>query len=835
MLAASISLILISGAVLYLIRPQRVAWAGWLAALPPLAVTIWQVAVAAPFLWGEATASGSLPYAQHGTIHAEQYQWIEALGLAVSFRLDGLSLLFGVIISGIGAAVALYTHYYLENDDRQGYFYLSLFAFMASMLGLVWADNLLTLFVFWEGTSVTSYLLIGYSHRSALARGGARNAFIVTAAGGLALLAGLILLGQASGSYTISEIIARPGLTELELYPAILVLILLGAFSKSAQFPFHWWLPGAMAAPTPASAYLHSATMVKAGIYLLARLHPALSAHPMWLWSLLIFGGITMLIGAITAVRHWDMKALLAYATISQLGVLTTLLAFRSEAAVLAVVIGILAHALYKGPLFLVAGIVDHATGTRDLRKLAGLRQTLPGTSAVAIIAALSMAGLPPLFGFVAKEALLETFFESAEHGAMAGWIAFGAATIAGAFFVTFSLTLLWEAFLRPGSTAEPTTSSPAVADPIAQTPIHHAPAAPFVGAPLILVALGTVIPFALQPLSSFFNAAASSIYGESVHKHAALWHGFTPVLLTSLLAIAAGAWLFLNRSFLRRSLARLPERLRGVVIFQGVLDGMYALAQVTARFSQGYTLASQSAIVLLAAFLPVVVALRQIQLDDLIPTADVLPGAPETILILMTVVSAYVTIRVRTRLGAIVSLGVVGVSVTLFYVFFSAPDLALTQLLIEVLTVVLLVLVFTKLPPDTRPPMQRLKQTRNVLVALAAGAFGFFLVMFNRSDAFQAAQSISGYFLNNAVPSGHGANVVNVILVDFRGFDTMGEITVLALAALGGYALLNAPRVNLPSARSARPESNLAPERERTNPETESETSESDSQKETE
>ena len=835
MLAASISLILISGAVLYLIRPQRVAWAGWLAALPPLAVTIWQVAVAAPFLWGEATASGSLPYAQHGTIHAEQYQWIEALGLAVSFRLDGLSLLFGVIISGIGAAVALYTHYYLENDDRQGYFYLSLFSFMASMLGLVWADNLLTLFVFWEGTSVTSYLLIGYSHRSALARGGARNAFIVTAAGGLALLAGLILLGQESGSYTISEIIARPGLTELEMYPAILVLILLGAFSKSAQFPFHWWLPGAMAAPTPASAYLHSATMVKAGIYLLARLHPALSAHPMWLWSLLIFGGITMLIGAITAVRHWDMKALLAYATISQLGVLTTLLAFRSEAAVLAVVIGILAHALYKGPLFLVAGIVDHATGTRDLRKLAGLRQTLPGTSAVAIIAALSMAGLPPLFGFVAKEALLETFFESAEHGAMAGWIAFGAATIAGAFFVTFSLTLLWEAFLRPGSTAEPTTSSPAGADPIAQTPIHHAPAAPFVGAPLILVALGTVIPFTLQPLSSFFDAAASSIYGETVHKHAALWHGFTPVLLTSLLAIAAGAWLFLNRSFLRWSLARLPERLRGVVIFQGVLDGMYALAQVTARFSQGYTLASQSAIVLLAAFLPVVVALRQIQLNDLIPTADVLPGAPETILILMTVVSAYVTIRVRTRLGAIVSLGVVGVSVTLFYVFFSAPDLALTQLLIEVLTVVLLVLVFTKLPPDTRPPMQRLKQTRNVLVALAAGAFGFFLVLFNRSGAFQAAQSISGYFLNNAVPSGHGANVVNVILVDFRGFDTMGEITVLALAALGGYALLNAPRVNLPSARSARPESNLAPERERTNPETESETSEGDSQKETE
>ena len=270
-------------------------------------------------------------------------------------------MLFGLIISGVGAAVSLYTHYYLEDDERQGYFYISLFAFMVSMLGLVWADNLLTLFVFWEGTSVTSYLLIGFTHQSAAARGGARNAFIITAGGGLALLAGFILLGQASGSYEISEIISTPGLTELPTYPAILVLILLGAFTKSAQFPFHWWLPGAMAAPTPASAYLHSATMVKAGIYLLARLHPALSDHPLWLWSLLIFGGITMLLGAIVANRHWDMKALLAYATVSQLGLLTMLLAFRSEAAMLAVVVGILAHALYKGPLFLVAGIV----GTR--------------------------------------------------------------------------------------------------------------------------------------------------------------------------------------------------------------------------------------------------------------------------------------------------------------------------------------------------------------------------------------------------------------------------------------------------------------------------------------
>lgn len=809
MLAASLSLILVSGAILYWIKPHKRAWAGWLAAMPPLAVTVWQLTAALPFLnAGAGTDSGPKAALQNGAILVERYRWIESLGLELSFRLDGLSLLFGLIISGVGAAVALYTHYYLEDDERQGYFYLSLFAFMASMLGLVWADNLLSLFVFWEGTSVTSYLLIGYSHRSAVARGGARNAFIVTAGGGLAMIAGLILLGQQSGVYTISEIVARPGLTDLDLYPAILILILLGAFTKSAQFPFHWWLPGAMAAPTPASAYLHSATMVKAGIYLLARLHPALSGHPLWLWALLIFGGATMLVGAITAVRHWDMKALLAYATVSQLGILTTLLAFRSEAALLAVVIGILAHALYKGPLFLVAGIVDHATGTRDLRRLAGLRHSLPVISTVALLATLSMAGIPPFFGFVSKEALLESFFESAEHGEIAGWIAFGAAALAGALFVTYSLILLWEAFLRPGSTGEAESSTRESSGQIARTLVHHAPAAPFVAAPLLLVALGAVAPFALPWLDAFLTSAAASISGAPVHKHAAIWHGFTPVLVTSLLAIAAGVWLFRIRSYLRRTLAQLPENLRGVVVFQNFLDGIYALGQFTARFSQGYTLATQAAIVLLAAFVPVAIALLQVAPGDLLDSSNVFPGAPETVLILMTVVSAYVTVRIRTSLGAIVSLGVVGVSVTLFYVFFSAPDLALTQLLIEVLTVVLLVIVFTKLPPDIRPPMQKLKQIRNVLVALAAGAFGFFLVLFNTSEAMQAAKSISGYFLQNAVPEGHGTNVVNVILVDFRAFDTMGEITVLALAALGGYALLNAPRVNLPSWTSQRPES---------------------------
>ncbi len=349
MLFIAILVLFLSSPLLWAIRPQQRAYGGWLAALFPGAIFIWLCTQITPLY--------------HGEIRSEIYPWIPSLNLELALRLDGLTLLFGLIITGIGAAVALYTHSYLENEPRQGYFYMALFAFMASMLGLVLADNLLTLFVFWEGTSITSYLLIGFNHESARAHAGARNALIVTGAGGLVMLAGLVLLGQEAGTYTISAMIAGGSLTAAPLYPAALILILVGAFTKSAQFPFHFWLPGAMAAPTPASAYLHSATMVKAGIFLLARLHPVLSGSDLWFWTLLLVGGITMLIGAIFAIHNWDIKGLLAYATISQLGILTLLLAFSSETAVIAVVVGILAHALYKGPLFLVAGIVDHALG----------------------------------------------------------------------------------------------------------------------------------------------------------------------------------------------------------------------------------------------------------------------------------------------------------------------------------------------------------------------------------------------------------------------------------------------------------------------------------------
>ncbi|HRJ40491.1 MAG: DUF4040 domain-containing protein [Caldilineaceae bacterium] len=775
MLLGSLFALFISGVLLWLVRPHNKPIVGWLSILPPGLITVWQLL--------------RIPEIGAGNFYTERWEWMPSLGLEISFRLDGLALLFGLIVAGVGAAVALYTHYYLEKQPRQGYFYLALFAFMASMLGLVWADNLLTLFVFWEGTSITSYLLIGFDHESPRARAGARNALIITGTGGLAMLVGLVLLGQSAGSYSISQIIAADGLRESAYYTVAVVLIFVGAFTKSAQFPFHFWLPGAMSAPTPASAYLHSATMVKAGIFLLARLHPALSDTPLWFWGLLIFGGITMLIGAFFAIGNYDIKALLAYATVSQLGILTMLLAFSSEYAVLAVVVGILAHALYKGPLFLVAGIVDHATGSRDIRRLAGLLRAIPLTGVVGVLGIVSMAGLPPTFGFLAKETLLETGWEAITHGnALAGWLAYGGGAMAGALFVAYSLTLLWELFLRRE------------ADVSDEAHVHHPPSFGFVLPPLFLVLLGTAAPFLLGPLAQLIDPAATAIRNQTIYSHLALWHGFTPVFITSLLAIGTGTLLFLGRNYYRRFLAVLPQSVRGVVLFQRALDGLYGLADHTARLVQGHTLATQSAVVLLVSFVPVAAALTYTSLGELLPDMGSQPiGWPELILAFLLALAAWVTVRAESRMSAIISLSVVGVTVTLFYVFFSAPDLALTQLLIEVLTLVLLVLVFYKLPEEKRPPMGRLRQMSILFVSLCMGMIGFVLVLFNGSEAMNAGTVISSYFVENSVPLGHGANIVNVILVDFRGFDTMGEITVLALAALGGYALLHAPAVRLP------------------------------------
>lgn len=769
MLLILLALLALTSPILWLLRPHRFRHAGWLATLPPLAVMLWLIG-----------QSGLI--AQGGVI-SESYAWSTTLGLALSLRVDGLALLFGLIITGVGACIALYTGYYFEDEPRQGYFYGLLFLFMTSMLGLVWADNLLALYVFWEGTSITSYLLISFKLDDRKALAGARQALIVTGLGALGMLAGLVLLAQIGGSYTISELLAQPSttFTTHPLYGAALLLILLGALTKSAQFPFHFWLPGAMAAPTPASAYLHSATMVKAGIYLLARLHPALSDSPLWFWTLLICGGITMLLGSISALRYYDLKAILAYATVSQLGILVMLLAFSTPKAYIAVAVGILAHALYKGPLFLVAGIIDHATGTRDIRQLAGLGRPLLWVTVTATLAGLSMAGLPPFFGFLAKETLLETFYAQAEQGDNLGWVVLAAAALSGAFFVAYSLTLLWEPFFRRRAPGE-------------QAHVHHPPAFPFVLPALILTLVGTTIPFVLQWVEkTLFAAPASAIAGAEVEVHLALWHGFTPVFLISLGVIGAGVGLFLLRGLIRWAFEDSPAWLNGADLFARLIDGLHALASVTTRLVQGGSLTVQVQVTLLCtvAFLLYAVLGANL-LGDLRNDWTALPTLPEVVLAILAMVAAMVTVRTRNRLSAIISLGVVGVVVTLIFVFFSAPDLALTQLLIEVLTVVLLVFVFYRIPWRAQStPEARL---RNTLVACAVGAWGFVMTLLGVEAPFLPA--ISDYFLRNSVEAAHGGNVVNVILVDFRGFDTLGEISVLAIAAVGGYGLLRASRL---------------------------------------
>ncbi len=769
LLLSIFSLIVVSP-LFWLVRPHRFRHFGWIAAIPPALITGWLF-----------SQMGAIAEGRPVTVAID---WVPQFGLQLSFMLDGLALLFGLIIAGIGTAVALYTGYYFEHNPRQGYFYSLLFLFMASMLGIVWSDNLLTLFIFWEGTSITSYLLIAFNDEDPNAVAGGRRAFIMTAAGGLAMLFGMIILGSNAGTYSISGILQTPNLAATPYFSAAVGLILLGAFTKSAQFPFHFWLPGAMAAPTPASAYLHSATMVKAGVYLLARMHPALSDSPIWFWTLLIVGGITMLLGAITALRYYDMKAILAYATVSQLGVLVFLLAFSSEYAYIAVVVGILAHALYKGPLFLVAGIIDHATGTRDLRRLSGMLSAMPLLGVTAALALISMAGIPPLFGFLAKETLLESAFHYMEHNGALGWGLILAAVVVGLFFVGIALTLLWEIFLRKP------------ADVHGTAPVQHAPSLSFMLGPAALVTAGTAIPFALPWMShNVFGPAASSIGGEALEAHLALWHGFTPVFLTSLAAIALGALVFALRERIRAALTSLPRNLTGVFIFDKVIYGIYDLAKLSTRIVQGGTLASQASVVMLAAVAVLGVTLyRTNWATDLPIDWTNLASISEIILALLAAIAAYVTVIARTRLNAIISIGVVGITVTLFYVFFSAPDLALTQLLVDALTVVLLVLVFYRIPPANLPPITTFTRLRNLIVSLGAGALGVFLVLYSIGEPF--SPRIADYFLLNSSGAAHGANIVNVILVDFRGFDTMGEITVLAIAAVGGYALLRSIRL---------------------------------------
>lgn len=696
----------------------------------------------------------------------ESLPWIPGLDVAADFRLDGLSLLMTTLVLGIGVMVVAYSSRYMPDEARTGRFFAYLMAFMAAMLGLVLADNLLLLFVFWELTSLTSFLLIGFDHEAEKSRRAALQGLIVTVAGGLVMLAGMVVLAEAAGSYRISDIIATPALHEAPGAGLALGLIVMGCFTKSAQFPFHFWLPNAMAAPSPVSAYLHSATMVKAGVYLLARLHPALGEHAHWFWWLAPVGAVTMVLGAVMAFRSSGIKRVLAYTTVMALGTLTLLLGLGAAAAAMTF---LLVHALYKGALFLVAGIIDHEAGAKDIREASGLARALPVTAAFAAIAAVSAAGVPPLFGFIGKELLLEYGLKSSAAFGVAG-------AVAGALVAAMVATLVLRVFFL-GERRAPMQH------------IHEAPWPMLLG-PVVL-GIGSVL-FGLLPgiPEALVLQSAAAAVAPGTEMHLALWHGFNLPLLLSALSLAAAVGLFLAWPRWQAGFAAwaLPERRGPEAGYDGLMAGIDRFSdRLTGRIQSGYLRAyvrTIMAVVLLLTGLTLI-----LRTDAGLAAAPFLmPGVIPALIGVVVVMAARAALEARSALVAVMALGALGFGIALLYVWFSAPDLAITQVLIETLTTILLMLVIFRMPRFKRLS-SRAARLRDGAVAVAFGVLVTCLLWMVTGN--REFDSISAWLLEHSVPDGHGRNVVNVILVDFRAFDTLGEIFVLALAAVGVYALL--------------------------------------------
>lgn len=727
-----------------------------LLALLPAALTLW--------------FASNIPLIASGEILVHEYAWIPGLDISLTMVLDGLSLMFALLICGIGTFIVLYAGSYLKGHQDLPRFLVVLLSFMASMLGLVLADNLITLFVFWELTSITSYMLIGFNHQNAEARKAALQGLIVTVGGGLALLAGLIMLAGAGGSYSLQEIFnSTDVLSEHPLYVGMMVCLLLGAFTKSAQFPFHFWLPNAMAAPTPVSAYLHSATMVKAGVYLMARLYPELGGTDLWINTLTSFGALTMLTGAFMAIRSTDLKKLLAYSTVMALGTLTLLLGLSTELAMLAFAAYLLAHSLYKGALFMLAGIVDHETGTRDVTQLGGLRKLMPVTALCTLIAAFSLAGLPPMFGFVAKELLLESLLDG-PVGLLIVLMVITSAILVVAVAAIIALRPFFGRFI-----------------PQART-VHEAPKLMLAG-PVVLTSLSLLAGLLPGYTGSYITLPASmAVAGQPVEGYLSLWHGFNLPLLLSVISLATGYFLYRYWDTLRDTL-----RLLNPLIERGPEAGYFRFMQGIVLISEWQTRVLQNGSMrnYLRTILLTFIGITGYTLFwryEVHWNWDLSLYLHEVVVALILVSAAAAASITRSRLGAVASMGAVGFSVALIFILFSAPDLGITQILVETLTVILLVLVLFRLPgfSNTSTPAER---GRDAFVALLTGALMTLLIMITIDV--QLFPSISDYMIENSQPLAYGRNIVNVILVDYRALDTLGEIFVLALAALGVYAMI--------------------------------------------
>lgn len=723
-----------------------------------------------------------LPAMLDGEALRVSFTWMPELGLELAFRLDGLSLLFNMLILGIGLLILLYAHFYLAKDEPHGRFYAFMMLFMASMVGISMSDNLILLWLFWELTSISSFLLIGFWSYRSDARKGARMALTVTGAGGLALLAGLLLLGDMAGSYRMDDVLASSErILADSRYPIMLALVLLGAFTKSAQFPFQFWLPHAMAAPTPVSAYLHSATMVKAGIFLMARLHPAIAGSELWSVIVPLVGSITLLYGAWFALFKTDLKAILAFSTISHLGLITVLLGIGSPMAVLAALFHIINHATFKAALFMSAGIIDHEAGTRELKQLGGLRKTMPVTALLTIFAAAAMAGVPLFNGFLSKEMFFTETLATPVLGGLS-WLIPALATVGGILSVAYSIRLVHAVFYKAPKEASPKT--PHEPPHLMRLPVE------------ILV----VLCVAVGVLPAFFatnllGLATQAVLGEPLDFHLAIWHGVNLPLVMSMIAFAVGALLYWRHADLRRFLQPFASVDARRVFERSLVAIGYRAEQIIAALD-GNSLQRFMSWLLLAALCMGVLGLVQI---------DILTGAKgnqptDGIVVLgagMLIFGGIATAAThRYRLISLLMLSVVGLFVALTFARFSAPDLALTQLSVEVVTMILLMLALFFLPQKTPRESSPMRNVRDMLLA---GSLGLVVASLNYAVMTRDTLSISNFFMENSVPGGGGHNVVNVILVDFRGFDTLGEITVLALAGLAIFKLLNRLRLFMP------------------------------------
>lgn len=723
-------------------------------------------------LAADATATGTGGF-------AESVPWVPSLGIHLAFRLDGLSLLFAFLITGIGALVIAYAGRY-ASAKKAGRLVPLLLAFMAAMLGLVLADNLLLVVVFWSLTSLTSFLLIGLDRDEYPAIAAARQALLVTVAGELAMLGGVVLLGQMAGTYSIPGIIAAGEAIRADpLFPAAFLLILAGAATKSAQAPFHFWLPNAMAAPAPVSAYLHSATMVQAGVYLLARMQPLFGPDPLWGTVLVPLGIATLLLGGLLALGARDLKQVLAYSTVGALGLLVLLLGLADDIALKAAMVFLLAHACYKAALFLVVGTVDHETGERDPDALSGLGRAMPLTAAAGILAALSAAGLPPFLGFVGKELLYEASLPAALAGATGPALVTAGAFLGSVAFVTVAIVAGVRPFLgRAGEAA---------------ARVHGEPLLLWLP-PLILAVAGLGLGVAAGATgAAIVGPAVEAVAGRPVKVELYLWHGLTPMLALSAITIAAGAALFAVRGTAFPALRRLdggarfgPER-----GYRAWLAGLTRLALASSRLLQNGNLRHY-----LLTTLATVVVLVGAALLRAVPTSLPLEVGEirlhELTAAVIVIVGAVTAARAESRIAAIAGLGASGYGIALLFLLFGAPDLALTQILIETLTLILFVLVFYHLPGFLNVTRAGVR-VRDAGIAAAAGAVMGLLVVAALGDPPQVP--ISGYFIESAYPLAQARNVVNAILVDFRALDTLGEIVVVALAALGVLALLRVRR----------------------------------------